>query len=67
MKWIIYFLIITLIALVIYNFTQINYTSPFEGESIVAISTVLCGLCGILILAILLTSKKITETLRKRQ
>lgn len=56
-------LIFTIIAagLIIYNATKINFTIPFEGESTVALITILAALCAILLLQILRVSKKIEE------
>jgi uncharacterized membrane protein YuzA (DUF378 family) len=53
--------------LVIYNCTQIDYNDLFGKESIVAVITVVAGLCAILILAILLTSKKIQKTIKSKR
>lgn len=55
------------IILVIYNLTKINYSNPLHDESVVALITVVAGLCTILLLAILRTSKKIEKTLKKKQ
>ena len=52
--------------LVIFNLTKINYSQPLEDESIIALITVIAGLCVILLLAILRVSKKIDRTLKKK-
>ena len=57
--------IITL-GLVIYNLTLINYSNPLNDDSITAVITTACGLCALLILAILYVSKKIDRTLKKK-
>ena len=54
------------VALIIFNATQINTDAPFEGQSIVALITILASLCAILILQILRISKRI-ETLSKKR
>ena len=61
-------LILTVIALalIIFNATQINFEAPFEGDSYTAILTIIAGLCAVILLQILRTSKKI-ETLQKKQ
>jgi len=66
MKWFIYILMLCLTLLIGYNITVVDFQKPFEGDSIVALITILCGLCGLLLLIILLTSKKIKETIQKR-
>ena len=47
------------IALIIYNVTMIDLSNPFKGDSLVALITILAALCAILLLQILLVSKKI--------
>jgi len=66
MKLFVYVLIVLAIILVVYNFTQIDFNDPLGKESIVALITVLAGLCAILLLVILRMSKKIDETLKKK-
>ena len=64
MKNFIIVLIVLSIGLIIYNFTVIDFSDPFGGDSIVGVITVMAGLCAILLLAILYTSKKIQEKSR---
>jgi len=52
--------------LVIFNLTKVDYGNPFDDESVVALITVIAGLCVILLLAILRVSKKIDRTLKKK-
>ena len=54
------------IILVIYNLTKIDYSNPLQDDSVVALITVIAGLCTILLLAILRASKKIEKTLKKK-
>lgn len=62
----IFTIVITVIALVLiaFNITQINFSSPFEGESIVALITIFAALCAILIVFILLVSKRIEQKVK---
>ena len=55
--------IISIIALliVVYNCTIIDWGNPFSGDSIIALIAVMCGLCCILVMTILRTSKKIQK------
>ena len=64
MKRFIIVLVILSIALIIYNLTIIDFADPFGEDSIVGIITVMAGLCAILLLAILYTSKKIQDKAR---
>ena len=65
MKIFIYVLMILSAILVIYNSTQIDFKDPLGEKSIVALIVVIAGLCAILILAILNTSNKIKEKVKK--
>ncbi len=49
------------IGLVVFNFTKLNTTNLFEGESIIALITIFSGLCAIVLLQILRLSKRIEE------
>lgn len=64
MKKFIIVLIALSIGLVIYNFTIIDFSDPFGKDSIVGVITIMAGLCAIMLLAILYTSKKIQEKSR---
>lgn len=66
MKWFIYTLMVLAIGLIVYNCMQVDFSKPFIGDSLVAVITVLSGLCAVLLLAILLTSRKIKQTLRHK-
>ena len=66
MKSFTYILSIIAVLLIIYNLTKIDFSDPFHNDSIVAVITVVAGLCTILLLAILRTSKKIEKTLKKK-
>jgi uncharacterized integral membrane protein len=62
-------IIFTIIAvlLIIFNATKINFTTPFEGDSIVALITVLALLCGIILLQILRLSKRVDQHLKNKK
>jgi uncharacterized integral membrane protein len=47
------------LALIIYNVTKVNFEAPFQGESTIALITILASLCAILLLQILRISKAI--------
>lgn len=49
------------LALIVFNVTKIDFSSPFENDSIVAIITIFASLCAIVLLQILAISKKIDQ------
>lgn len=54
------------LLLIVFNSTKINFEALFEGESIVAIITILALLCGIILLQILRFSKRVSEQLKNK-
>ena len=66
MKIFSYILTVIAILLIGYNTTQINFETPFEDESVVALITIFAGLCAIILLAILRISKKIQQTVNRK-
>ncbi|MBT8236446.1 MAG: YdgA family protein [Bacteroidia bacterium] len=64
-KKLIFILIGIALLLIIYNATLIDATSPFEGESIVAVIGIVAALCAIVLLLIYWTSKKIQKSLNE--
>ncbi len=66
MKLFTYIFTIIAIGLIIYNATKIDWNTPFEGQSVVGLITILAALCGIILLQILRVSKKIETQSKKR-
>jgi hypothetical protein len=66
MKIFTYTISIIAIIIVAFNLTKIDYNNPFNEESIIALITIVAGLCAVLLLTILRVSKKI-ERLQKRK
>ncbi len=64
MKTFIYILIILLTGFFIYNLAMINWKDLLEGDSFVAVVSALAAGCGMLLLTILLISKKIAAKKR---
>lgn len=64
----IFTLILTVIALVLigFNTTKLNFNAVLEGESFIAVITIIASLCAIILLQILRISKKI-ERLQKQR
>ena len=61
MKIIIHILSIIALGLIIYNLTKVDFDSPFQGESVIGIITIVAALCAILLLQILRISKLIEQ------
>ena len=62
-------IVITIIAfsLIAFNISQVNLDAPFEGDSIVALITIVAALCAVLIMFILHTSKRIEQQVKGRK
>lgn len=54
-------------ALIVFNFTKVDFKAPFEGESVTALITILAGFCAILLMFILRISKRIEEKVKQRR
>ena len=54
-------LIILALALIAYNVTVIDFSDPLGEQSIIAVIGVVAALCAIVLLLILLASKKIYD------
>ncbi|WP_336068023.1 hypothetical protein [Mesoflavibacter sp. CH_XMU1404-2] len=59
MKIFIHILTLVAVALIIFNTTQLNFDALLEGQSLVALITIIASLCAIMLLQILRISKKI--------
>ena len=64
MRIFIIILIVISALMVVYNAVQIDFNDPLGEDSIIGAITALAGLCAILVLAILYTSKKIQDKSR---
>lgn len=64
MKYFIYFIIVAAAGLGIFNASKININAPFEGESTVGLITVLASLCAIILMLILLVSRRIAQKVK---
>lgn len=54
-------LIILALALIAYNITVIDFNDPMGEQSIIAVIGVVAALCAIVLLLILMASKKISD------
>ncbi|HIC30487.1 MAG: hypothetical protein JXK08_08805 [Flavobacteriaceae bacterium] len=59
MKIFIHILTLLAVALIIFNATQLNFDALLDGQSLVALITIIASLCAIMLLQILRISKKI--------
>ncbi|MRT15605.1 hypothetical protein F3C99_01370 [Vitellibacter sp. q18] len=65
MKILIYFLMACAVALIVFNFTKLDFDYLMEGNSAVAFISIVAGMCALLALTILLISKKIAARVKK--
>lgn len=65
MKILIYLLIAIGSALIIYNFTFIDFQNIFSGDSATALVGVLASSCVVVLMIILLISRSIAEKVKK--
>lgn len=61
-----YILSVIAIALIVFNITKLDFDNLFEGESMVAVITIVSGLCAIILLAIIRISRRIDRKLRNK-
>lgn len=61
MRYIIPVGIVLALALLVYNATLIKFSTPFQGDSTIALIGVIACSCAIILLLILRTSRKIAE------
>lgn len=62
-------LILSIIALglIAFNVTKLNFNHLFEGDSIVALITIVLSFCAILLLQILRISKQIDKLIKQKK
>lgn len=65
MKIFIYILMALIGILVAVNAVKLDFSNAFQGDSSIAIISILAGLCAFLLLSILLVSRKIKSELKK--
>lgn len=61
MKIFIYLLMFLAVAVIIYNFTLLDFNALLEGQSALALIGILASACVLVLLGILLTSKAIAR------
>jgi uncharacterized integral membrane protein len=55
------------ITLIVFNITKVNFETEFEGESVIALITILASICVILLLQILRFSKRIENYIKNKR
>lgn len=60
-------IILLSLALVLFNFTKLDFNAPLKGESITALITILAGFCAIFLMFILRISKRIEQKTKQRK
>jgi uncharacterized membrane protein YuzA (DUF378 family) len=66
MKTFTYILIAIATLLCIYNATKLDFSNLLQGDSLVALISIVASLCAVLILLIFMTSKKIQDKVNNR-
>jgi len=55
------------VGLIAFNITQVDFNDPFNGNSVVALITILASLCAIFLLQILRLSKRVEKQLKSKK
>lgn len=55
------------VGLIAFNVTKLNFDRLFEGDSIIAVITIVLALCAILLLQILRVSKQIEKLAKQKR
>ena len=66
MKLLNYILILIALSILIFNLFQVDWSNPIIGKSLVAVICAIASASAILLLIILIVSKKIAERLNKK-
>ena len=61
MKIFTYIIIALSLITIIFNATKINFETPIEGESTIAIIGIVASFCAILIVTLFMVAKKVVE------
>lgn len=67
MKIYTYILIAIATLLCIYNATKLDFENLLQGDSLVALISIVASLCAVLILLIFMTSKKIQDKVNNKK
>jgi len=64
-KIVLIILIVLATLLIAYNVTLVDFNTPFEGNSVIALIGIVASLCAIVLLLIFATAKKIEKKVKK--
>lgn len=67
MKIFTYILTVIAIGLIAFNITKLDFDNLFEDESMTAVITIVCGLCAIVLLAIIRVSRRIDSKMKNKK
>ncbi|MDG3583222.1 MULTISPECIES: hypothetical protein [Galbibacter] len=67
MKILTIILILFAVAMIGFNVTMLDFDSPFQGDSLIAVIGIIASLCAILLLSIFYQSKKIQDKLKEQE
>lgn len=59
-------LVFLALALIVFNITLLDFTNPFQGNSMIAFIGIAASLCAVFILIIFRMSKKIEEKMNDK-
>ncbi|AGC77043.1 hypothetical protein LX97_01784 [Nonlabens dokdonensis] len=66
MKYVFYLIIILAVASIVFNAFKIDIDHLFQGDSQIAIISIVAAICVIVLMSIMLVSKKIAEKVEGR-
>lgn len=66
MKYLTIIISIIALGLMFFNFTEVDFSAPFKGDSLIALITIVASLCAILMMLILRISKRIEQKTKGR-
>lgn len=52
------------LGLIVFNFFYVDFATPFQGDSLVALVGVVAGLCALVLLALLWVAKTIQDRVK---
>lgn len=61
-----YVIIVISLILIVFNFTKVDFSNPFEGNSTVALIGIVCGFCAIFLIILFRLSKMVEEKTKNK-
>ncbi|OUS09619.1 hypothetical protein A9Q93_13800 [Nonlabens dokdonensis] len=66
MKYVFYLIIVLAVASIVFNALKLDFDHLFQGDSQIAIISIIAAICVIVLMSIMLVSKKIAEKVEDR-